>query len=188
MMLLRWKHWQVFLLLFATPILLQSFTLVYVVLYRQPVTILWSSAAVIMPFVILHQLWTFSIGRMLYRLKPPEVRINYVLFATFLILPVVLMLVLFTGMSIFIEKLMAGIDFTPALSMLVIGIMVPLNFFLVFSAFYTYYFNARLLKSIDLERNAEFSDYINEFVLFWFWPVGVWFLQPRINKLNQLPR
>jgi len=42
---------------------------------------------------------------------------------------------------------------------------------------------AKTVKSGELNRRARFSDYIGEFFLLWFWPLGIWFIQPKVNKL-----
>jgi hypothetical protein len=36
---------------------------------------------------------------------------------------------------------------------------------------------------VELQREALAGDYIVDFILFWFFIVGIWFLQPRINKI-----
>jgi hypothetical protein len=41
---------------------------------------------------------------------------------------------------------------------------------------------ARLMKSIELGRNAEVSDFIPEALLFFIWPIGVFWLQPRLAR------
>jgi len=53
----------------------------------------------------------------------------------------------------------------------------------MFCIFYCLYFVAKALKSVELQREVTFNDYAGEFFLFWFSPIGVWVLQPRINKL-----
>ena len=66
------------------------------------------------------------------------------------------------------------------------AIFVPL-FFLhllsMFGLFYSIYFTAKALKGAELQRRVTFSDYVGEFFLLWFFPVGIWIIQPRINKL-----
>jgi hypothetical protein len=44
---------------------------------------------------------------------------------------------------------------------------------------------AQTLRSVELGRLANFSDYAIEFFLIWFSPVGFWILQPRLNKLME---
>jgi len=44
-------------------------------------------------------------------------------------------------------------------------------------------FSARLLKMAELRRDVAFGEFLSEFFGFLFYPVGVWWLQPRINKI-----
>ncbi len=44
-------------------------------------------------------------------------------------------------------------------------------------------FPARRLKSIELRRNAGIWEYTPETFQFLVWPLGVWWLQPRLNKI-----
>jgi hypothetical protein len=44
-------------------------------------------------------------------------------------------------------------------------------------------FPGRLIKSIELGEKADFGEYIGNFFLLLFWPIGIWFLQPRINRI-----
>lgn len=44
---------------------------------------------------------------------------------------------------------------------------------------------ARAFKSIELRRNAGIWEYIPEAFQFFVWPLGVWWLQPRLNKINE---
>ncbi|WP_373551080.1 hypothetical protein [Haliscomenobacter sp.] len=49
--------------------------------------------------------------------------------------------------------------------------------------FYCIYHVAKTIKTVELQRKVTFSDFIAEFFLVWFFPIGVWILQPTINKL-----
>lgn len=49
--------------------------------------------------------------------------------------------------------------------------------------FYLLYFVAKGLVTIETGKEAFFSDYFGVFMLFWFFPIGVWFLQPKMNRL-----
>jgi len=57
------------------------------------------------------------------------------------------------------------------------------HLFSMFCLFYCLYFIAKALKTVELQRPVTFSDYAGEFFLLWFYPVGVWILQPRINQI-----
>jgi len=48
-------------------------------------------------------------------------------------------------------------------------------------------FPARTLKSIEKGRKASFGEYILDFFLIVLLPLGIWVLQPRINKVAGIP-
>lgn len=48
---------------------------------------------------------------------------------------------------------------------------------------YCDYFLARMLVSVEYRRDVSFNDYSRTFFSFLFFPIGVWWLQPRINKI-----
>lgn len=55
--------------------------------------------------------------------------------------------------------------------------------FAVGSAIYCSYFAARLLNSVEQQRDVAFREFAGDFFAFIFYPIGVWWLQPRINKV-----
>lgn len=55
--------------------------------------------------------------------------------------------------------------------------------FWVFCVFYLIYQAAKTIKTAEIQKKVGFSDFAGEFFLLWFSPIGVWFLQPKINKL-----
>jgi len=61
--------------------------------------------------------------------------------------------------------------------------IMPLHFAAMLTSFYAMIFAAKNLKSVELEREAKISEYIGDFFLVWFFPIGIWILQPRIHKL-----
>ena len=62
-------------------------------------------------------------------------------------------------------------------------IIMSLHLSAMLSIFYAIIFAAKTLKSAELNREATLSDYLGEFFLIWFFPFGIWILQPRIHKL-----
>ena len=65
----------------------------------------------------------------------------------------------------------------------VIGVIVPLHLFSMFCIFYSLYFVAKTFKTVELQRQVSFSDFAGEFFMIWFYPIGIWIVQPKINKM-----
>jgi hypothetical protein len=58
-----------------------------------------------------------------------------------------------------------------------------LHFLATFSIFYCLYFASKTLVMAQTGKPATFHDYAGPLFLIWFFPVGIWFVQPRINRL-----
>jgi hypothetical protein len=44
-------------------------------------------------------------------------------------------------------------------------------------------FSAKVLKQYETKRNLKFSEYFNEFFLIGFMIIGIWVIQPKVNKI-----
>ncbi|MCE7993379.1 MAG: hypothetical protein HEP71_15440 [Roseivirga sp.] len=66
---------------------------------------------------------------------------------------------------------------------LFIFLIVILHIGSIIALFYGMAIAAKTIKSIEMGKNARFSDYIGEFFLIWFSLIGYWILQPRINRI-----
>ena len=67
---------------------------------------------------------------------------------------------------------------------------MPFTGFLAIPMFYVFYaflhflaFPAKTLKSIELNREANLGDYIGDFFLIVFLPIGIWFIHPRVRRI-----
>ena len=59
-------------------------------------------------------------------------------------------------------------------------ISTPLTFW---GVCYAYYSVAKSLKSIELDREAKISEFIIDAIAIFMLPIGVWFIQPRLNRI-----
>lgn len=70
-----------------------------------------------------------------------------------------------------------------------VGFVMPQALSLLFSLatlaayIYTDYFIAKALTSVEFNRETSFNDFVRTFFSFVFQPIGVWWLQPRINDI-----
>lgn len=60
---------------------------------------------------------------------------------------------------------------------------MPLPLIGMFLAFYAFWFTARQFSSWMKNAEVTFLEYSGVLFLFWFSPIGVWFVQPKINQL-----
>lgn len=64
-------------------------------------------------------------------------------------------------------------------------IIFPLHLFSMFCIFYLMYKAAKTIKIAEVQKPVSFGDFAGEFFLLWFFPIGIWILQPKINKLAE---
>ncbi len=67
----------------------------------------------------------------------------------------------------------------------VFAVIFPLHAFATFCMFYQLYFVSKSLVSAETGRPAGFFDYAGVFFSIWFFPVGIWTIQPRVNHLYE---
>ncbi len=193
---LRAKHWQIFIPLIAIPFItmiifsiLTAFVMVNNVPNR-PEDVLWITY--LMPFIMLLSAsvqfgWFWNVLTKLSKLIPNEVRMPIKRMKLFFFIPLVYfcILPLFIGFVIHNtthDNLHPG----TLINVVIAGIFIFfLHLFSMFCIFHTIYFVAKTIRSAEIQRNATFSDFTGDFFLIWFFPIGVWFIQPRINKLIQ---
>ncbi len=193
---LRAKHWQIFIPLIAIPFItmiifsiLTAFVMVNNVPNR-PEDVLWITY--LMPFIMLLSAsvqfgWFWNVLTKLSKLVPNEVRMPIKRMKLFFFIPLVYfcILPLFIG---FVIRNTTNDNLHPGtlINVVIAGIVIFfLHLFSMFCIFHTIYFVAKTIRSAEIQRNATFSDFTGDFFLIWFFPIGVWFIQPRINKLIQ---
>lgn len=176
---LRLKHWQLFGLLIGVPVVFQIITM-GALLSSGGLTYFFLVFPVLMIFMVaVYFGWFYALGTNLYLKLPPAVSMNLTRFKIFLLIPILYMGVFgFVFAKIFIGA-SNGVPPNPAM----LFAIVPLQLFCMFCILYCLYFNAKALKAVELQRPVIFSDFAGEFLLLWFFPIGVWILQPRINQL-----
>ena len=42
------------------------------------------------------------------------------------------------------------------------------------------------MKSAEKQDNVKFEDFVGEFFLIWFFPFGIWKIQPRITNIGSV--
>jgi hypothetical protein len=178
--LLKVKHWQLFILLFGIPFILQfafAFSMALEPNSMMPYAIM---PLVMFLFIAIFFSWFYSLGTALHKRLPESVKMKLTTFKIFLFIPFVYIMVL-CGLMFWVFNTVVTGDRAPNLSWFLL--IIPIHLFSMFCIFYCLYFVAKSLKAVEWQKPVTFSDYVGEFFLLWFYPVGVWFIQPRVNKL-----
>ncbi len=202
--LLKAKHWQIFLLVFGLPVFIY---IGWLISFFSDLSFYMHSdfefeaaqdffdgimlmiVLMLIPMGIMYAwFWSMAIG--LQKKLPQGMKMNVSLFKVFFVVPIIFMLLYFLLLSILfgnIEQLeeLDSIEHIENLGLFVFGIIsyIFLSLFIVFCTFYQYWFIAKTIKSAQLQKDASFGEFVGEFFLVWFYPIGVWILQPAVNKL-----
>jgi hypothetical protein len=190
---LKAKHWQLFLLTCGIPIIFQfimmgtMFASISSGKQPDPTTFLsFFSFFPIMMMIFVGTFfgWFWSIAIGLQNKAPANLKMKTGKFKVFFFIPIVYMLLIcitmvtaMSGMFESSEEPNAGLI---ASSM---AIIFPLHLFSMFCIFYCLYFVSKTFKTVELQRETTFSDFAGDFFLIWFYPIGIWIVQPKINKM-----
>ncbi len=61
--------------------------------------------------------------------------------------------------------------------------VIPLHIAATAGMFYGLWFTAKQFTALFKQSEVQFIDYSGPFFLLWFAPIGVWFIQPKVNEL-----
>ncbi|APA63065.1 hypothetical protein [Maribacter sp. 1_2014MBL_MicDiv] len=196
---LRLKQWQLFIVMLGLPIIYQLFFIFEIFGSRiQPMEVVGEEGVTqvlneryfhfdFLPYVlILFSLvffgWFWSIAIGLQKNIPVEIEMKVKRFKAFFIIPLVYTIVF----MMFIGGLFSGMftyGFSNSTWFLVI--ILPLHLFSMFCIFHTIYFVAKTIRTAELQRVVTFGDFAGEFFLLWFYIIGIWIIQPKVNRLNR---
>jgi hypothetical protein len=190
---LKAKHWQLFLLTFGIPIIFQ-FILIGTIIAKignrtNPDPSFMFNYMKFFPIIMIIFIgvffgWFWSVAIGLQSKVPDNVKMKVKKFKIFFFIPMAYMLFF----SIFIGVAISGIiksggEPSGGLIGSFIGIIIPLHLFSMFCIFYSLYFVAKTFKTVELQREVSFSDFAGEFFMIWFYPIGIWIVQPKINNM-----
>ena len=156
---LKAKHWQIFLIL-----MLLSFIGNISIGDSSILQTIFDTL-----FLIVIVSFPLVIGNELYEYVPENLKLNY---NFFLINGVVVLLIV--G---------AALVFGDGQHYEFSGLAALPFYYVIFAYLYVYAFPVKELKSIELGREAKLGEYAGDMVLMLIWPIGIWFIQPRINKV-----
>ena len=66
---------------------------------------------------------------------------------------------------------------------LAIYIVIPFHLFFFYCLFYTIWFIAKSIASIENKKDVGFEYYIRNILLLFFLPIGIWWMHPKINRI-----
>lgn len=188
---LKAKHWQLFIIMLGIPLLFQFYTMFNFFSDLDSESIpnpenlrntfqLFPLIMVLFSLVFFGWFWSIAIG--LQRNIPAEIKMNVKKFKIFFFIPLIYIIFF----MFYIGGLFSGIGtnrFSNGGG--IIAVILPLHLFSMFCIFYSMYFVAKTIKTAELQRKVGFEDFAGEFFLLWFYFIGIWIIQPKVNKLYE---
>ena len=130
--------------------------------------------------------WFWSIAIGLQNKVPPGIRMKVKKFKFFFFFPLIyLILFCILMMAFFYSFITEGMEVNGSLMGSLFFIIIPMHFFAVFCILYSMYFVAKTFKTVELQREVGFGDFFGEFLMMWFYPVGIWIIQPKVNRISE---
>ena len=199
---LKAKHWQLFIIIIVIPIFIQFYWLSDFFWFQQQ-QILEPRVEgegftevlnerfyqfdylpfVMIGFSMLLFGWFWSIAIGLQKKIPLDIKMKVRKFKILFFIPVFYILFLMLFLSGIFYMYTQSFFLNDGIA--VIAIILPLHLFSMFCIFYSMYFVAKTIKTAELQRETQFGDFVLEFFMLWFYFVGIWIIQPKVNKLYQ---
>jgi hypothetical protein len=180
-LLRKLKHWQIFLLVVGLPLVLQLIQSIIFLSSADGNEANYGNSLgllLILPLLIYYG-WIGSVGTVFSQknspVPMPTGRFRLSLWTSAICS--ILLLVYFWAYPQYLQ----GTDNEEAVPIILVGVLV---FVALFTLFYCLSFMARAIVQRERVRRVTSSEFYSEFVMAVFFPIGIWLLQPRVNKLE----
>ena len=124
--------------------------------------------------IALFVLWAFAIGyygqKKLEEINIKRNNVKGILYCTFYILTIILIAKFYN-------------QFPLNIHLLIDKLLPVLIFIAIIAGFYLFFFAAKTLAKIEYQNDVISDDYFSNFILMAFPILGIWILQPKINRL-----
>jgi hypothetical protein len=190
--ILRAKNWQIFLLILGSFFCIQFTLVMSIIETNSAVLVRPTSFDLYFIYVSLLSLlvllttgvWFLSIALGLQKIIPYQLQLDVSPFKVSLAIPALYSL-FFIGFFIKITSLMRTASEVPSTSLVLdwLPYLLPCHLVAIYCIFYVINFTAKTIKTAELRRKVQFSDYVGSFFSICFLPIGIWFLQSKINRL-----
>jgi hypothetical protein len=175
---LKLKHWQMFGLMVVIPFCLQLLMLTN--MENIGPNFLKIGISILLIYgLLLFTIWLYTLGIHLYSINhiPNLLKIRSFKILMFLI-PIYL--ILFVIFSIIVTSIDIGINHLLIDNMVFI---LPAHFTISLFLIYCIHFVFASLNMVEKKRDVTGKEIFLDFLLLVIFPIGIWFIQPRINKI-----
>jgi hypothetical protein len=161
------KAWQIFIIIFVIPYLL-PLSLMYIIDHH------YANVLIVALLAWLYIIWLWTLGINLNKKVSSDLRSKSGLFKCGLIYA-------FLYLPFFATFMISG--FTRRSNPRLFDLITPLHFFAMVCMIYGLIFVAKALVTAEKQEKAKADDYMGIFFMLWLLPIGIWWVQPRVNKL-----
>jgi len=175
MYFLKMKAWLLFLFSFGIPFILMLINIIIAIIIGKPLLIFISDNILLLLSLIVFMSWIWAIGTRIDKKIPEDLRMKPGLFKFCVIYSIIYMLIF----SAFALLLVAEI-INPGLNFIII---IPFHLLAMFSTLYCDYYIAKNIVMAEKKERVGISSYLPYFILMWFYPIGIWFIQPKVNRI-----
>lgn len=178
-------HFQLFGLLFAPLIVTLFIDFLLRLITNYNYFFLYSIPCLYGFFFISLLGWFYSIVSNILENFPSVMhnKLNYIKYL--LIIPCLDILLFFCILFYYFYILKQEVYFKDFVGGIIILFLMYTPIYILSLIFFTYIIIviAKSVKTIELEREVKFKEYIKDVFLFIIFPIGLWFLQPRLNLI-----
>jgi len=176
---LKAKHWQLFLS-FVGIIFIFQILFVLIIAINNNIDYFGIPLAILLLFFL--SWFYFLIVGLNKKIENPNLTVKTEYLWILMLFPVLYILIIFT---IFPGGFRISTQGETDANPIWLLIIFPIHLFSMFCIFYLMYKAAKTIKIVEVQKSVKFVDFAGEFFLLWFFPIGIWFLQPKINKLAE---
>jgi hypothetical protein len=183
---LKAKHWQIFIITIGIQAIIQAKFIPVLIRLDDPRIILITVPLMILFSITGFFLYFWSTGVGIQAILPNDLKIKIKGFKIkFFYLVIYLILFSFIGVISFLGlfdnyfAMRGGFVFGPQM------IFVPFHLFAVYSFFSILFFISKLIMTSKHNEKAQFYKSFGTFILMCLYPIGIWIIQPMINKLTE---
>lgn len=171
--LLKIKSWRLFLMLIGLPFLVAILYELVSGLFTSHHLGVLNNPLVASVAYLIYVSWNYYVAKRFSDLQTEYEKPKF-LFQAFII---VLFYIVYLTIPFLTEKrLNVESSFIKFLLFLIHPISFALFFYLMYQA-------VKALRTVELKRQTTISDLIGDLFFFYFFPLGIWIVQPKINKL-----
>lgn len=182
------KHWQLFLLIYCLPLALMIGMIGSMILVIGNVSevVLLFYKLLLLSFIIsigIYFYWLWAIARFFYE-KASNIsegsKLKFFLSVSFLCFVVVISILYFNINDWILKGNME--DYLIKMAIVMISSLL-----ITISYLFSIYYVAKIFVTVKFGRTVSWTDVIIVFLLLWFYPIGIWIIQPQINKMFKNP-